>query len=354
MNTKRIEEEERISIKEVILRLRGLFFYLLSNWKLIIIGGSLIALLLITYGLVRSIKYTAETTFVVGGSSGQGSDISSLASVVGLPVNALGDKNGLFSASNIALLYKSDRMLRNTFMEIQEIEGVKERLITRYARKHNRLVSWQKKIPGFTWEIPMEKMDVVHDSLLFIIMTDFRKKKLTAGKVDRRLDLLSIKVTDTDPLFAQKFNQRLVENVNDFYIDTKTLKTETTLRILQKQADSVKTELDNTLKSYAMASESVPNRNSVRSSVLVKSQKLEIDLEVLSAVYKEVLRELELAKIKHQENIPIIQIVDAPILPLESNKFRKLYLGILSVLIGGFIMVFYLTMKRIFQSVMQD
>ena len=212
---------------------------------------------------------------------------------------------------------------------------------------------WENELPGFTYEIPLEEMTVKHDSLLKLTLEKFTKQ-LSADKVDRRLDILSIKVIDTDELFAKKFNEVLVRNVNQFYVETKTLKTGENLQGLLKQADSVKSVLDQALKDYGIVSASVPNPNVLQYRALVNSQKLEIDMTVAAAVYEEVLKQLEIAKITHQTNTPIIQIVDRPVFPLENSKPRLLKLLIINGFIGAFLVIAFLMGRRLYQFIMES
>jgi len=350
----KLENDERITVKEVIESIIELFQYLFSKWKPIIIGTTLIASVLIGYQLLTKRQYTAETTFVVESGKGQNQDFSSLASVVGIPLGGMSSSNKLFNSDNILLLSKSTKILRETFLERVQIEGdSKERLITFYARKNGKLANWEQKFKDFSFEVEESEMTVTHDSLLLIVIDTFRKKKLTADRVDRRLDILSIKVQDHLPVFAKTFNEVLVQKVNEFYIETKTLKSGFSLNILQKQADSVKRMMDWTLQQRARLTEKIPNANVLKSSIGLDRQKSEVDVRMTSVVLEEVVRELEVAKIKHLQSTPIIQIVDQPILPLPHDKPRKLMILFVGFVAGGTLMVGFFTIKRVYISIMK-
>ncbi len=348
-------EEQGISIKEVILRIGALIRFLFSKWKPIVVGSLIIAGLNITYELVTAKKYMATTTFVVQASS-QSNSVSSLASVVGINLNKLGSKNDLFSIENIPELYRSYRMLKKTFLTEKTIEGEKKRLITRFIEKKKLLANWQKKdhLADFTYEIPVEQMTSVHDSLLMVVLESFKKKQLSAEKLSRKLSILKVSIVDKDEPFAKLFNEELVKNVNQFYLETKTKKTRDDLKILEKQADSVKQTLDEALVLYEMANKRTPNPNPLKSSVFTNSRKLQIDLEIAAAVYEEVLKQLAVTRIQHQKNTPLIQILDRPIYPLKNDKSKLLILIIKSGLLGGFLMLGYFVCKRMYDAIMND
>lgn len=347
--------EQGISLKEVLLRVGGLIRYLFGNWMPIVIGSLVIAGLNITYDLITDKKYTAITTFVVD-SDNKGGSVSSLASVVGLNIKDLNPENELFSPENILELYRSYRMLKKTFLTEMVIEGENRRLITRFAEENEMLERWRTKehLADFTFEIPEDQMTQTHDSLIMVVLEKFRKNQLNAEKLSRKLSILKVTIVDEDQLFAKYFNEELVKNVNQFYLETKTKKTREDLMILEKQADSVKKRLDAALVMYEVASKKTPNPNPLRSTAFTDSRKLQIDLEIAAGVYEEVLKQLALARIQHQKNTPLIQILDHPVLPLEDDKSRFLVLLIKSGILGGFLMVVFYVGRRMYSSIMND
>lgn len=346
-------EEQGISIKEVILRIGELIKYLFSKWKPIVVGSLVIAGLNITLELVTAKKYLATTTFVVQSDSKSGS-VSSLASIVGINLGDLGSENELFSIDNIPELYRSYRMLKKTFLTEKTIDGENKRLITRYIEKKKLLRRWQKEeeLADFSFEIPVEQMTQVHDSLMMVVLEDFKEKQLSAEKLSRKLSILKVSIVDKDEKFAKIFNEELVKNVNRFFLETKTKKTLEDLNILEKQADSVKETLDSALALYELSNKRTPNPNPLKSSAFTNSRKFQIDLEIAAAVYEEVLKQLAVARIQHQKNTPLIQILDRPIYPLENDKSKFLILLIKSGLLGGFLMLAFFVGKRMYESIM--
>ena len=347
--------EERISIKDVIVRFQGLFVYLMGQWKLIGAVSVGFAILMSVYSFfIKKVEYSAETTFVVqSGSKGVSNDVSSLASAVGISLGGVGQSSNLFNSDNILKLTSSYRLMRKTFMEVDTFDNQPQRLVTRYITDKKILRKWQKEFPDFTYEVPLEEMTVRHDSLLKVVLERFLPK-LVAEKVDRRLDILSIKVTDTDEPFAKRFNEVLVRNVNEFYVETKTLKTGENLKILHRQADSVKQVLDQALADFRLETERIPNPNSIKNNSVLRAQKLEIDMQVAAAVYEEVLKQLEVAKITHQTNTPIVQVVDEPVLPLDNSKPKLLKTIVVNLIIGGILALMFLITRKIYRVIMRE
>jgi hypothetical protein len=166
--------------------------------------------------------------------------------------------------------------------------------------------------------------------------------------------IIKVSFEDTNEIFAKKFVEALVRQVNNFYIQTKTRKTYENLGIIKKQVDSVKFVMDSSLLEMAKFQEMLPNANPLYSRERVPLQKIEISLKTSAAAYQELMTKLEIAKITHQNNIPVVEVIDAPILPLENDKIKTTPLIIFSIIIGGFLSTFFYSFKLIFLSLIKD
>ena len=354
MNDPRYIDEERISFRDFIDKVKGLIQYLLLHWKKMVLGTLMIAGFRISYEVFRDAIHTAETTFIIEVGEGDMSQLGSLASVVGINLNSISDDSQLFDTDHIVELYKSYKMLKLAFLSRVD-DADSERLITRFSREKKLLKRWQndEELQDFSFEIPVTDMGVKHDSLLMEVIDDFKEKQLIIAKPNRKLMILSVKVEDHDPLFAEKFNTILVGIVNNFYERTSTKKTGENLRILQNQADSTRIILDYSLDQLATISELQPNPNPLYYTNQVPFQKLQIDIEASAAVYEEIVKNLEMAKITHRNKKPLIQIIDEPVRPLSIDKDRPLKLIAISGLIGGLFMLLFFIFKYVWEKLMQ-
>lgn len=346
--------EERVSILEMFQLLWAYLGFLRQKW-LILLGGQLIlSILLIAYFLLRAPLYTAETTFVVQSSSGSSDNISSLAGVVGINLNALSEESTLFQEDNILELYKSRRMIYETFVSSVPLpKGDSTRLITYWAKEKEVLPKWRKHLKdmAFSFDIPLANYTVKHDSLLFEVIQDFKEENLLAQKPDRLLSILSVQVKTKDPFFAKHFNEILVQKVNDFYFETETKKTGENLKVLSRQADSVRRVLEQTMLDLAIFNEQQPNLNPLYRQVRLPKKKIELDLQANATIYQEVVKNLEIAKITHRNNAPLIQVIDKPRYPLPDNGYSTLKAIVFGLFLGGFLMVCFLTLQYIWKKI---
>jgi hypothetical protein len=348
--------EDRVSVKELIERIQSFIHYLWLHAFSIAVLALGIALIYFSYHQFRKTVYSAQTTFVLETGGGSSGNISSLASVVGIDLNSLSGGSTLFEEDNIIELYRSRRMLYETLLSKGYFSGDSLRLISRWVREENLIEKWRGELgnPIFNFEIPQEQFTVKHDSLLFKVIKDFQEKHLVVDKPDRLLSILSVTFSATDQQFAKIFNEALVEKVNNFYLLAKTKKTGENLKTLLRQADSTRMVLDDAIVQMARATEQLPNPNPLYASSQVPIQKLSIDVQANAAVYEEIVKNLEVAKISHRNNTPLILIIDGPMYPLTSDKDRLLKRIIIGLILGGFLSVFYFSLVNFWQYIKKN
>ena len=232
-------------------------------------------------------------------------------------------------------------MIYETFVTRVKSGNDSIRLITYWANYKKLLPKWQKQLDqeDFNFELPLKNYTVKHDSLIFEVIKDFKEENLIAQKPDRLLSILSVQVKAKDPFFAKHFNELLVEKVNDFYLETETKKTGENLNVLTKQADSVRTVLDQTLLDLAIINEQQPNLNPLYRQIRLPRKKIEIDLQANATIYQEVVKNLEIAKITHRNNTPLIQVIDQPRYPLPDNSYSLIKSVVFGLFIAGFLVL---------------
>jgi hypothetical protein len=345
--------ENEISLKEIVLKLREWYQYLLCKWKTILIFGLIGGALGLVYTFIKKPVYTAETTFVLeDGEKGGGlGAYAGLASMVGIDLNMGG--GGVFQGENILQLYKSRRMIQQTLLSKDTFDGKQELLINRYISFNKLREGWEDNpaLKNLSFDIPHEQFSLQHDSIIGKLVEEFNKEYLQVVKPDKKLSIIKVEFKNKDELFAKSFTNNIVANVNDFYVRTKTKKSADNLSILQQQADSVKRVLNYSISSVATATDANPNSNPAFQTLRVPSQKKQVDVQASAAVYQEIVKNLELAKISFRREKPLIQVIDEPILPLKEVKLGKILGFILGSVIFSLIAVITLLYRKLSKDV---
>jgi hypothetical protein len=244
-------------------------------------------------------------------------------------------------------------MIEKALLSEADFNGRKQLLIDRYVSNNDLLTKWKERdnIDAISFKGDPEKFNRKQDSLITDIVELFNKKFLSVGKPDKKLDIIGVQFLSPDELFAKEFTNKLVENVNNFYVLTKTKKSYLNVQVLQRQADSVKQILNKSISGVASAIDAAPNANPLMLTLKVPSQKKQIDVQASTAVYGEIVKNLEISKISLRQEMPLIQVIDKPVLPLAVNKVKKVTGIITGLILGAFLSVGYLLFRKILTKV---
>jgi hypothetical protein len=344
--------EDEISLKDLILKIKEWFKYLLSKWITILIAGIIGGALGLTYAILKKPVYTAETTFVLeeGESGGGLGQYAGLASMVGIDLG--GGGGGIFKGDNILQLYKSRKMIQETLLAKDSFNGKQQLLIERYIEFNKLRDAWKDK--PYLKDIQFNNLKDftrTQDSVIGKLVESINKEILNVAKPDKKLSIIAVTVKSEDELFAKAFANNIVNKVNSFYISTKTKKSLENLSILQIQADSVRRVLNASIGGVAAAVDANPNLNPAFQTLRVGSQRKQVDVQASGAIYQEIVKNLEMAKISFRNDKPLIQVIDEPVFPLKIEKVGKVKGIVLGGIILGFLTVLFLVGKKIISQV---
>jgi uncharacterized protein involved in exopolysaccharide biosynthesis len=347
-------KSNEMSTKQVILKGKEIWLFLWSRWRIILIAGMLGGAIGLTLSFLVKPKYTATLTFAVANekSSPLGA-YAGLASMAGIDLG--GGGNDLFSSDNIMELMKSKRMLQNTLLTSVDVAGKNITLIEHYITFKKLRKKWDKKpkLANIRYDVNCDptKFSRVQDSIIGTVCKDMIDNSINIGKPDKKLSIIESRITTTDEIFSKLFMDELIENVSNFYIETKTKRLKQNVDILQNRADSLSAILTTSTQSIATLTDQ--NLNPAKATVNAGKARKQIDLQISGAVYGEILKNLELAKVTLQKETPLIQVIDAPIYPLFKEKIGKAKGIIFGGILAGFLIVGWLLGKKFYNHIMK-
>lgn len=331
-----------IIIVDLIRKGNDAFSFLLKKWRVIFLMSILAAIVGIVKTWLENPKYTAVMTFVSeGDKSGGLGGYASIAAQFGFDIG--GGGGGAFAEDNLVELLKSRKLVDKTLLS----EYDNNLFIDQYIINHKINKGWEKDSvmsKANFGSIVNGQYDRKRDSIFNKIADGIIKSQLDVDKVDKKLDIIYISMSDNDMLFAKRFAEKLADNAIKFYTEYKTEKNLANVQILQKQTDSVKALLFGGVNDVASLNDL--NVNPIKQTLRTNGQKKQIDLQVNSAMYTELLKNLELAKLNLRKETPLIQIIDTPRLPLKNEKKGRLFMGVIFAFLGGIITSGYLLIKR--------
>ncbi len=319
--------------------------YLKSKLLWVILVGIISGLYGIYYASTQEPVYTAKLTFASDiGQSGV-SAYAGIASQLGLD---LGGGESIFEGDNLMELLRSRLLIQKTFLTPVIINNKNQLLVDYYIDRKELRKQWKNNaaLSKLTFTAEPLSADRNRDSIMKLLYNNIVGGPLILERIDRRLNIISATLKDHDEIFAKVFLEQLVSNAIQYYTNFKVEKARQNVQILQKQTDSVRNLVSGNIVS--IASENDLNINPLRQLPKANVQKRGIDVQVNTALYSELVKNLELSRMALRKETPLIQIIDTPTLPLDKIKMGRLKGAVLFGFIGGSIILLLLIIKKFY------
>jgi uncharacterized protein involved in exopolysaccharide biosynthesis len=351
---------DEISLKELIQKLGEWFKYLFSKWLVIVfcamVGGG-IGLL---YAFSKKPEYKAVVTFALEDDKQGGGGLSGalgLASSLGIDLGT--SAGGAFSGANLIELMKSRKMVQKTLLSsclVNNTQLVLANQLLAITKLDKALANKSAIYKNFSFQLnaKQDNFSIQQDSVLFLLYEKlFESNILSVSQKDKKISIITVEVNATNELFSKAFAENLVTNVAEFYIETKSKKAKNNVAILQRQADSIRNELNMAITGVAITSDNTFNLNPALNVNRIPSTKKQIDVQANTAILTQLVTNLEMAKVTLLRETPLIQLIDRPTLPLKKDKPGKAKSLLMGGFLAGFITVLYLIVRKMLKQVMQ-
>ncbi len=353
-------DSDEISLKEIISKFKKSYVYLKSRWKTILLSVFIGGILGLIFAWIEKPNYKATLTFAMEEDKGMGSGGLSgaigLASSFGIDLGGAGG-GGAFAASNLAALMKSHLIIEKVLLSTYNIYGKNRTLADYYIQIKDYRTKWSKKPElqniQFLPNADRSKFSRLQDSILIQLHKELtNKENLDIVQKDKKVTIIAIEVNSNDEIFSKLFCEAVANETSEFYIQTKSKKARMNTNVLQKQADSVRDVLNNNITGVAKEVDNVYNLNPTLNIRSAKSKKIQLDVTANTEVLKQLIVQLELSKITLRKETPLIQLIDAPTLPLEKDKIGKLKSFVLAAFIAGVLTALFLIFRKLFKQIL--
>jgi uncharacterized protein involved in exopolysaccharide biosynthesis len=352
--------EDEISLKELILKIKDWYRFLLSKWIVIVVVVIIGASGGLGYAFLNKTEYTANLSFALedekSGGGGGLSGALGLASSLGFDLGT--SAGGAFSGANLIELMKSRKIIEKALLNPIIING-KTQSLAQYFINFNELnKNWDTKptLKNIVFDVDADrtKYTFLHDSILGILYKDIagidgEKGLLNVFQKDKKISIISIEVKSTNELFSKAFTESIAQEVSDYYIEIKSKKARKNMEILQHQTDSIRAELNGAITGVAAAADNTFGLNSAMMVRKTPGTRRQVDVQANTAILTQLVTNLEMAKVSLRKETPLIQVIDKPILPLKKEKAGKLKSLILGGILAGFLTVLVLIFKKLIQ-----
>jgi hypothetical protein len=325
--------DDEITLTDIWIKLQEWSAFLWTK-KVWIIG---VAFLFSVGGYVKTKlgepTYEATLTFALE-QGASGSNLSSLASQFGM---SLGSDGGGLAGENLLALMKSRRIIQEVLLSPIAVNGDSVALINQYVQSLPSLKeSWDSL--GIYPIMDHSCCNNQQDSALGAIIYSITEETLEVSKIDDQQSFVIVNYTGHDEVFAGHFVELLTHKATEFYISSKMANSHANIAKLQNRVDSVSAELQTAMVGYASAQDQ--NSFTVQSTAKVPSVQKQMKVTMLTTLYGELVKNLELSKTMAAREEPLITIIDRPHYPLRVHE-SKLKSAVFGGAIGAFLTVLF-------------
>jgi uncharacterized protein involved in exopolysaccharide biosynthesis len=355
-NTTEQFDKDPISLKELILKIKEGYQFLLTQWKLIILMGVIGSVIGFTYAYFQKPTYKATLTFAMEEEKSSGGGLGGalgLASQFGIDLGS--SAGGAFAGSNLIELMKSRKLVEKTLLSPITVNGTKQTLVDYYLEFNEEKEEWDDepllKELSFPVNTDRAKFTLQQDSILFVIYKDLIKYDLRVLQKDKKITIWNIEINSINEEFAKVFCETIAKETSEYYVEIKSKKARMNVEILQKQTDSIRAELNSAITGVASAADNVFNLNMAMNVKRSPGALRQVDVQANTAILTSLVTNLEMSKMALRKETPLIQIIDRPIFPLEKEKVGKLKSLVLVGFLAGFLTVLYLVFTALYKKI---
>jgi hypothetical protein len=340
-----------ISFKEVIQLLKKLGKQIQKRWVVVlliaILGGGLGFL----KAYYTATKYVSQITFIVEESKSSGNMLNSIAGQFGLDLGS-SSGGGVLNADNIIPFFRSSELCRSVLLSPYDNSGLS--IADKYASVYGLEKKWKKQFGAeylsFNIGLKQNNLTRLQDSLLQIIIKKWIfKNDLYVVRPDKKATFFTLITSMRDEKLSEVFCEKLLQQGVNRYLEIKTKSKLANVQILQRRADSLSSILRQKTVSSASQQQILLDLNPANKVGGVDYEVSAREKNMVSAIFAEVIKNLELSKAMLSQETPTIQIIDKTYPPLERQVSSPLTLFVMGFFISIAIYLFASIVIMIFK-----
>jgi hypothetical protein len=305
----------------------------------VLIGGGVGGYLAYT----TPVTYQARLSFMLNEETGSGG--GGLGSILGqIGLSGGGDE---YNLDKIVELSRSNRIIFESILDSATINNEEDLIGNHLIRYFNLHQAWETstrtELHGFLFKHTKQdsfsrtENEVLKNLTASIVGHEKQDadERILTSTYSGNTGILYISTQTESEELSIVLTQRIYDKLSSFYVSKSIEKQLSTLEAVTAKVDSINTELQNT--EYQLARTSDRSLGVLQRSDLVSQGRLSRNLQVLSIMYAEALKNKEAASFVLSNSTPFLQVVDdvfAPLRPTEPSLKKG---GMIGGFLGGFL-----------------
>ena len=349
-------EEQGISIKDLVLKIREFWFEAWKYWWVIVIFIFVVGIFQIYTVFKAKAYYPAKLTFMVNKEEGGG--FGGMAGVLGS--FGFGGGGGDYNLEKMLELIKSRKIVQNVLLEKGYALGKTDYYANHLINAYEYHDQWSEDTTGLNGllfehdSIPLfsraenKALKVLHARL--IGSKELGIEALLKSTISESTGIMTLSINTFGEDLSINLLETVFEELSEFYVDKAIEKQKHTYDAISTKADSLHKELNSA--EYGLANFMDRNRGLYNKTDQLQRLRLEAKVKMLGAAWAKVEEQKEIAEFSLRDRTPIIQVIDLPIAPIKPAK-KSLIVGILmAIILGTFLGLLYVIGRKIYRDIM--
>lgn len=342
------ENTGEMNLTELLSKVKALVFaWWKHRWLMIFFSlvGGVVAFLYAHF--TKEISYTSRITFVIEGGAPT-SGLSSLASQFGIGGGGGGAASSLFSSDNALLLLKSQRILEKALLKDYR-NNPDSNLFNQYLARKFPDKTKAKEVHYISSTKNRETFTRPEDSTMMVVIQQLTSK-IFVDRLDKKSNITEIRVEGADEQWVLDFSKVLLEEFANLQIQLKVGNIKASIKVLEHRLDSVQAAMRAAM--YGVAQETDQSMGIIQAKPRVETGKKQMEAQLLSGLYAEIFKTLEMTRYSLDREQPVIEVIDHPRLPLQITGRERGKFAVLGVIIGFVLVTAFVFIKFIVEDIL--
>ncbi|NDV69011.1 Wzz/FepE/Etk N-terminal domain-containing protein [Dysgonomonas sp. 25] len=327
-----------------------------------VVGVGIILGLIIAFSIPK--EYT--TTVILtpeSQASGVSGSMSSLASLAGINLNAAGGQDALASPDLYPDVIRSTPFLRGLFdVEVTDSEQGIDMTLYDYLTEHQKAPWWSYilKAPGLLLKVfsssDEDSAMAVRPNGRILTQKEMMAIGILAERIfiasDKKTNVTTVEVTMQSPEISAYLADTITSYLQDYIISYRTQKARKDLEYAENLFEESKKDYYQAQKNLASFIDA--NMNVVSAKYQTRQEQLQNEANLAYSVYNQTAQQLQLAKIKVQNNTPVFTVIQPAVQPLIPAKPSKKLILVGFVFLSFVGAVFWILKKDLWNVLLRN
>lgn len=337
---------KNIELIEDFKKILGFIKILWSERKLFYktCGCAVVLALVIAFSVPK--RYTVEVALAPeSGSSMDMGGLSSLASMAGINIGAMGSEDAIVPDLYPMIVHSKDYLIRLFDIPVTTMDGELSTTYYDYLLEHQKIAWWGYPMKGLGELMKLispakeDSLPMLNGKRNYMFLTNKERGVINmlqthiVCNVDKKNGIIRMQVTEQDPLIAAVIADSVRAALNDFIIEYRTNKARQDYHYMNNLYLEAKAEYMRTQAAYTSFADANLNLNSARAQS--KRDDLEKEMQLAYNVYSQLANQLQLVKAKIQESTPAYTVIESATVPERASSPKKLLLLVAFVFLAG-------------------